>query len=403
MLPSGFAEFDAGRRRVIESQRIMQRSYRNLVVTALVLLSILVACTASATSPASNDTSHAHAGSCARRVRRAAWVAGPAAPYHWTTMRRATTAGRITICTSSRLKFAEGDYCADSSAACFGSFSQAQLDLIALGILSSSCLPARLGRYRLYLTFNPIDYVRSVNGDPKVFGLGPQLRTNRPWNLGTRTDMPQPWDISGALQTANNAQPPSTWWLARPGRQPPATVGPAGRRAGRPNWQSANWQSWIGPTFSVMTCGTDCCATWAKAPFVVGMAYRSRRSCRGHARTRRYHAGRRPQRADRLEQRASKGRSWINSGFVTGMTTVIDNIQSDATFTSDGGTVMVDGGWQYGTSGYNSVSNYAGYANIVQDYDFPTLPAYSVTCSSFWSSSPTRWRGTDGPAMGLPT
>ena len=36
-----------------------------------------------------------------------------------------------------RLKFAEGDYCADSSAACFGSFSQAQLDLIALGILSS--------------------------------------------------------------------------------------------------------------------------------------------------------------------------------------------------------------------------------------------------------------------------
>ena len=49
----------------------MQRSYRHVIVTALVLLSILVVRTASATSPASADTSHADAGACARRVRRA--------------------------------------------------------------------------------------------------------------------------------------------------------------------------------------------------------------------------------------------------------------------------------------------------------------------------------------------
>ena len=127
-----------------------------------------------------------------------------------------------------------------------------------------------------------------------------------------------------------------------------------------------------------------------KAPCIVGMAYRVRddpaRSCL-----------RRPTNAQDADRNGltdwsetSKGRSWINSRFTSGMTTVIDNIQSDATFISDGGAVMLDGGWQYGSAGYNAVSDYAGYANIVQDYDFPTLPAYGLTCSSFWSSCPTR-------------
>ena len=62
-----------------------------------------------------------------------------------------------------RLKFAEGDYCADSSAACFGSFSQAQLDLIAPGdIVEFDLARSRLGSSG-FMTFNPIDYLHTVN------------------------------------------------------------------------------------------------------------------------------------------------------------------------------------------------------------------------------------------------
>ncbi|MCB0246848.1 MAG: hypothetical protein KDI12_25790, partial [Anaerolineae bacterium] len=287
-----------------------------------------------------------------------------------------------------RLKFAEGDYCADTSAACFGSFSQAQLDLIALGDIVEFVLPVPDWSSTGFTSFNPIDYVRSVNGDLKVFGLVHSYAQTDPWNLGTRTDMPQPWDIFDALQTANNALPPSTWWLLdRDGNrlQPWAAAGQAAQ--GRPNWQSVNWQAWIssyilgGDVWDGLLCnvGESTVHCWDGISFETIPP--------GHA-----YVGANAQDADRNGltdwSETSKGRSWINSGFTSGMTTVIDNIQSDATFISDGGAVMLDGGWQYGSAGYNAVSDYAGYANIVQDYDFPTLPAYGLTCSSFWSSCP---------------
>ena len=86
-------------------------------------------------------------------------------------------------------------------------------------------------------------------------------------------------------------------------------------------------------TFLARTCGTT-----QAAPAIVGMVSGSRRSRPVMLTSEPTQDADRNGQADWSE--TSKGRSWINSGFTSGMTTVIDNIQSDATFISDGGAVM---------------------------------------------------------------
>ena len=248
-----------------------------------------------------------------------------------------------------------------------------------------------------FMTFNPIDYLHTANPDMKVFGLVHSYQQGDP-GTSARGGHAAAVDIYDALQTANNANPPSTWWLLdRNGiRLKPWPPGTGNENVGRPNWQSSQYQSWISSYILARTCGTT-----QAAPAIVGMVSGSRRSCPVML-----YVGANAQDADRNGQadwsETSKGRSWINSGFTGGMTTVIDNIQSDATFISDGGAVMLDGGWQYGSAGYNAVSDYAGYANIVQDYDFPTLPAYGLTCSSFWSSCPNTGAAPTGRQWDFP-
>ena len=117
MLPiRGSLRFDAGRRRVIESQTYHAAFVpsRNIHRAGAAVNPGRV-CTASATSPASTDTGHAHAGSCARRVRRAR-------RGQWDWLHRAAdnhapgyNGGPYNdLHQFPRLKFAEGDYCADS-------------------------------------------------------------------------------------------------------------------------------------------------------------------------------------------------------------------------------------------------------------------------------------------------
>lgn len=290
-----------------------------------------------------------------------------------------------------RLKFAEGDYCADSSAACFGSFTPAQLDVIALGDLVEFVLPAADWDASGYTSFNPIDYVRAANADLRVFGLTHSYAQTDPWNLGDRTDMPQPWAIFDALQTANNADPPSTWWLLDKFgvRLQPWTAG-GNINAGRPNWQNAGWQGWIAAyllgadVWDNANCTGDCWDGLSLETVPPGHAY----------------PGAPAQDADRNAltdwSETAKGRSWITAGFADGVIEVLNDVQTDAGFAADAGTVMLDGGWQYGRAGYNDLSDYQYYANIVQDYDFPTLPAYGLTCGSFWSSCPNTGAAPNG-------
>ena len=63
---------------------------------------------------------------------------------------------------------------------------------------------------------------------------------------------------------------------------------------------------------------------------------------------------------------------------------------------------MVDGGWQYGTSGYNSVSNYAGYANIVPGLRlFPRCPPYGRHVFVVLVVMPEHGSSTDRAAVGF--
>ena len=91
-------------------------------------------------------------------------------------------------------------------------------------------------------------------------------------------------------------------------------------------------------------------------------------------------AGRRPATGEaRLEQRPAKGGSWINSGFVSQHDHRHRQHQSDATFISDGGAVMLDGGWQYGSAGTTPSAIMPDTPASSRIMTFPTLPAYGLT------------------------
>lgn len=370
----------------------MRRSHRFLV-TAIVLVAILVSCAPPAgipPTPAVDDTPTPEPARGVVDVRGLGSGTGCVAQLD--SHARGYNGGPYNdIHQFPRLKFAEGDYCADSSAACFGSFSPAQLDVIALGDIVEFVLPAAGWEDSGFTTFNPIDYVRGINPDVRLFGLVHSYAQTDPWRLGERADMPQPWAIFDALQTANNTSPPSTWWLLdRLGvRVQPWTAG-GNLVAGRPNWQVAGWQTWIAAylmgasVWDNTGCSGDCWNGISLETVPPGHAY----------------PGGAIQDADRNAQtdwsEPSKGRSWITAGFADGVIAALNAIQIDAGFAADNGVVMLDGGWQYGRDGFSDLSDYQYYANIVQDYDFPTLPAYGLACNSFWSSCPNTGAAPDG-------
>lgn len=290
-----------------------------------------------------------------------------------------------------RLKFAEGDYCVEGDA-CFGSFTEPQLDLIALGDIVEFVLPVAGWADSGFIASNPIDYVRTANEDIRIFGLMHSYANTDPWNLGSRDDMPQPWAIFDALQTANSASPPSTWWLLDEDgmRVEPWTTG-SNSPHGRPNWYNSAWQTWTttylaGPdVFTHAGCTGDC---WDGLSFETVPP--------GHA-----YPGATIQDADtngiRDWSTSDHGRAWVEESFTAGVSAVITGT-TDALAEVGGGYMMVDGGWQYGRDGFTALSDYVNVANLVQDYDFPTLPAYGLTCSSFWSSCPNA--GQAGSASG---
>ncbi len=154
-----------------------------------------------------------------------------------------------------RLKFAEGDYCADSSAACYGSFTTSQLDLIALGDLVEFVLPVPDWEGAGFTAFNPIDYVHDANPDIKTFGLMHSYAATDPGSLGTIAQMPQSWDIYNEL-TDN-----SEWLYDKDGVR---VSGGRSATEARPNWQNTDWQDWIAPyllgsnVFTNTSCTGQC-------------------------------------------------------------------------------------------------------------------------------------------------
>ena len=83
------------------------------------------------------------------------------------------------------------------------------------------------------------------------------------------------------------------------------------------------------------------------------------------------------------------------------MTTVIDNIQSDATFISDGGAVMLDGGWQYGSAGVQRRQRLCRIRQHRPDYDFPRCPPTGGDLFVVLVVMPEYGSSTDRAAVGF--